>query len=105
MTKYGSSRTYVGDIAFASKAEAKRYGELKLMERANEIEGLELQPKYDLIVCGMMVCRYIADFRYRDRRTGEEIVEDVKGVKTREYRIKAKLMKAVHGIEITEIAA
>jgi hypothetical protein len=105
VSKLGSRRTFVDGIPFASKAEAKRYGDLKLLERANEIEGLELQPKYDLIVCGLKVCSYIADFRYRDRRTGETIVEDVKGFRTRDYRIKAKLMKAVHGIEITEIAA
>jgi len=104
MTKYGSSRTYVDGIPFASKAEARRYGELKQMIAAGEIEQLECHPKYVIEVSGVKVCSYIADFKYLDRRTGEWITEDVKGVRTAVYRLKRKLMMVVHGIEITEIA-
>tara|TARA_Y100000310_G_scaffold185589_1_gene185688 strand:+ start:512 stop:823 length:312 start_codon:yes stop_codon:yes gene_type:complete len=102
MTKYHATPTTVDGHRFASKREAKRYGELKLMVRTNEIEGLRLQPPYEIKINGMKVCKYIADFTYTDRTTGEAIVEDVKGVRTPLYNLKRKLMKAVHGIEVLE---
>ena len=47
-SKYGAIRTTVDGVTFASKAEARRYAELKLLEQAGEIKGLELQPKFDI---------------------------------------------------------
>ena len=47
-------------------------------------------------------CAYVADFTYTDTRTGEHIVEDVKGHRTPEYIIKKKLMLHLYGIEVTE---
>jgi hypothetical protein len=99
--KYGARKTEVDGITFDSAKEAKRYGELKLLERAGEIAELELQPKYDLTVKGQKVCTYKADFRYFEH--GCEVVEDVKGMRTPVYRLKKKLMKACHGIEIREV--
>lgn len=48
-------------------------------------------------------CRYIADFVYTDNATGSTVVEDTKGVRTKEYIIKRKLMLWVHGIRIREV--
>lgn len=48
-------------------------------------------------------CRYIADFVYTDNETGLTVVEDTKGVRTKEYIIKRKLMLAVHHIRIKEV--
>lgn len=103
MNKYRAVATVLDGVRFHSKAEAKRYAVLKNMERAGEIEGLKLQPRYRLEIGGFKVCDYIGDFEYTDRRTGERITEDVKGVKTAAYRIKAKLMKALRGVEIREV--
>lgn len=102
--KFGAKKTVLDGITFASRAEAQRYTHLKLLERIGEISELELQPSFDLVVNGHKVCRYIADFRYRVIATGEIVVEDVKSSPTRtpEYRIKRKLMAAVHGIEVLE---
>jgi hypothetical protein len=102
-SKYGAKRTEVDGVTFASKAEARRYGELKLMERAGEIENLTLQPRYRLDVNGVKVCAYVGDFFYY--RIGQKgpVVEDVKGVSTPVYRIKKRLMKAIYGIDIVEI--
>ncbi len=101
--KYGAIPTVVDDIRFASKKEAQRYSQLKLLLQAGEITNLELQPKYRLEVNGIHVGDYVADFRYE--RDGETIVEDVKSpaTKTPVYRLKKKLMKAIHGVEITEV--
>lgn len=99
--KYRAKKTEVNGIIFASKKEASRYTDLWLMQRAGDIRDLELQPKYEIKVNGFKVCTYIADFRYKNRK-GELITEDVKGLRTPVYRLKAKLMKAVFGITILE---
>ena len=101
MSKYRNRKTEVDGFVFDSRREANRYLELKILERAGEIENLELQPKYDLSVNGKHICSYIADFRYQEG--GRTIVEDAKGMRTDVYRIKRKLMKAVHDIEVVEV--
>lgn len=101
-SKYRNRKTKVDGITFASAREARRYGQLKLMERAGEITDLVLQPKFPLDVNGKPVCRYVADFGYRTR-TGARIVEDAKGFRTKEYAIKAMLFAAIHGFPITEV--
>jgi hypothetical protein len=103
MTKYGAIRTEVDNITFASKSEARRYAELKIMLAAGEIDDLELQPQYPIIVNGVKVCTYVADFRYIDR--GGIVVEDTKGVRTAVYRLKAKLLYACYGITVQEVTA
>ncbi len=114
--KYGNQR--VG--GHASKKEHYRAAQLRLMERAGLISDLREQVSYELIPaqyaeCGNDAkghakrallersCRYIADFVYTDRATGHTVVEDTKGVRTKEYIIKRKLMLHVHGIRIKEV--
>jgi len=108
-SKYGAVPTVVDNIRFASKAEARRYAELLLLQKAGEIEALELQPKFPLLVNGVKVATYIGDFRYfaLDRHSPPfEIIEDVKGGPTTPvYRLKKKLVLALHGVEITEVRA
>lgn len=101
MTKYKAVRTVVDGIAFASKKEARRYSELRLLERAGEIRSLQLQPSFPIVINGVKVCNYVADFGYVDHK-GNPVVEDVKGVRTPVYRLKKRLVKAVHGVDIHE---
>lgn len=103
--KYGAKKTVVDGITFASKAEAIRYAELKLLQRAGLILDLKLQPKFPLVVSGKLVATYIADFSFTDVTTKLSVVEDVKSPATRTdaYRIKVKLLFALHGVEVTEI--
>jgi len=98
--KYKNIRTALDGIVFDSQREAKRYGELKLLERAGEISGLQLQPRFPIVINGVKVCTYVADFQYRT--PSGPVTEDVKGMKTPIYNLKKKLVKAVHGIEILE---
>ena len=106
--KYGAVKTEVDGIKFDSKAEAKRYKELKLLEKVGNITGLELQKRYDFIINGVNCGFYKADFVYVTRLACDgaesygQTVEDVKGMKTPVYRLKKKLMKAIHGIDILE---
>jgi hypothetical protein len=103
VTKYRAKPTTIDGIRFASKAEARRYQELKLLERAGEIHNLETHPKYTLSVNNQVICTYTADFRYEE--SGEVIVEDVKSrpTMTPVYRLKKKLMKAIYNIDIKEV--
>ena len=88
-SKYGNVRTEIDGHTFDSKAEARRYSELKILQQCGEIKGFGLQPSFvlpgdiryrpDFIVCG-------AD--------GEIWVEDVKGMETKEFKIKKKLWDA-----------
>lgn len=105
-TKFKNVRVTVDGLSFASKKEARRYGELKLLERAGSISELELQPVFRLEVNGVLVCKYIADFRWFDPLLGKTVVEDVKSPATRKhpvYRIKVKLLKALTGIAVVEV--
>lgn len=95
--KYGAKPTEVDGIKFPSKREARRYGELKLLEKAGHITALRRQVRYRLV----QVVHYVADFVYIDD-TGAEIVEDVKGYRTREYKAKKRLMESQHKIVIRE---
>lgn len=102
-SKYRNKKTEVDGRTFDSQREASRYQELRLMEKAGEIDELETQVRFALRVNREEVCCYIADFTYRRKTNGRGlVVEDVKGHRTREYIIKKKLMKAIHGIEVLE---
>lgn len=101
--KYKAKAVTVDGIRFHSQAEAKRYGELKLLARAGQIERLELQPKYVFTVEGRQMFSYIADFRYHT--IDGIVVEDVKGFATPLYRLKKKLIEAQFNITIIEIPA
>lgn len=90
-------------ITFASQKEATRYQELLWMQRSGLISGLELQPRYDLVVNGCKLGFYRGDFRYVVVATGQSVTEDVKGVRTAVYMLKKKLVKALYGVEISEL--
>jgi hypothetical protein len=112
-SKYGAKPMVVDGIRFDSTKEARRYSELRLLEKAGHIRDLELQPRFPLEVvelyrphgrvknCGY----YTADFRYVDAETAATVVEDVKstGTKTTAYRLRKRLVEAIHGVTITEV--
>lgn len=107
-SKYHATKTVIDGITFDSKREAKRYQELKLLERAGAIRDLRRQVRYELIPafdCDGKHFRptsYVADFVYTDTATGEEAVEDCKGYRTDVYRLKAKLFAYKYGVSILE---
>ena len=107
--KYGNAKVEVNGILFDSKKEARRYLELIALEAAGEIRDLQRQVPFELIpsqrIDGKVVERevkYVADFAYHDKG-GSLVVEDTKGMKTRDYIIKRKLMLYVHNIRIREV--
>lgn len=105
-SKYHAKKTVVDGIEFDSAKEAKRYLMLRAMEEDGKIQGLRLQVPFELVPsfeCDGVKYRgmkYVADFVYY--RDGKQVVEDVKGVKTPEYKMKKKLMAYLNHINIEE---
>jgi hypothetical protein len=103
-SKYGNIRTKLDGYTFDSKAEARRYQELRLLEKAKKIHSIEVHKPFSLDCHGTHICDYEADFCYwaRFKNGVLYVVEDVKGKRTDVYRLKKKLMKALLGIDILE---
>ena len=117
--KYRNKKCVVDGMVFDSVKEKNRYGVLKALEDAGEIQGLRRQVEFLLIPeqrepdtvgvrggvhKGKVIerkCSYIADFVYV--RDGELVVEDSKGIRTHDYVIKRKLMLHIHGIRVREV--
>lgn len=100
-SKYKAKRSKIDGHSFASRREASRYIQLRAKEKAGKIQFLTLQPRYKLICNGVEICTYVADFRYVEN--GAVVVEDVKGFRTPEYKIKVALLLALRGIKVVEI--
>lgn len=111
MNKYGARKISLGGMTFDSEKEFNRWSELSLLQRGKEITDLKRQERFELIPAqydeaGRLIERpvhYVADFVYIDKRSGETVVEDTKGFKTKDYIIKRKLMLHVHKIRIREV--
>lgn len=124
--KYGNRKAVIDGITFDSEREAHRYTELKILEKAGKITGLQLQREFELIPeqrektdqiytqgknkgrfkPGKLLerkCSYVADFVYWDLENNCMVVEDTKGMRTKEYIIKRKLMLYKYGIRIKEV--
>ena len=119
VNKYRNKKIVHNGIEFDSKKEARRFSELSLLEKAGIITNLQMQVKFVLIPAqreadiigkrggvkpGKLIereCSYVADFVYQEN--GKTVVEDTKGFRTKDYKIKKKLMLWVHGIRILEV--
>jgi uncharacterized membrane protein len=98
--KYGNRKVTIDGITFDSVTEGRFYSELKLREKAGEVYEVQMQTPYALTVNGQLVCTYKPDFCFYDAIAKRQRVVDVKGVQTKDFIIKKKLMRAVHGIEV-----
>lgn len=118
MSKYGNKKMIRDGLTFDSQKEYRRFIDLSLLERAGKITDLQRQVKFVLIPAqyepdevgkrggvkrGRLIereCSYVADFVYTEN--GNRVVEDTKGFRTADYKIKRKLMLYIHGIRIKE---
>ena len=108
--KYGARKITVDGATFDSRKEYMRFYELSLLQRAGQIENLKRQVKFELIPSqkdpetGKVIERpvtYIADFVYQEG--GKTVVEDTKGMRTKDYILKRKMMLYFRGIRIKEV--
>ena len=124
--KYGNKKITRDGETFDSLKEYRRFCELRLLEKAGEVTDLKRQVEFELIpaqfeevptgefykrgerkgqpktklVCVEQSVKYLADFVYTEN--GKKVVEDTKGFKTADYKIKRKLMLYIHKIKIKE---
>jgi hypothetical protein len=108
-SKFRNKKIIVDDFNFDSKKEAKRWSELKLMEKAGIIYNLQKQVSFELVPAVILngrkkpALRYVADFVYQEKYL--KVIEDVKSTITRKnpvYRIKLHLMKAILNLDVKE---
>lgn len=123
-SKYKNRKLVIGGEIFDSRKEYRRWCDLIYLQQAGEITGLRRQVSFTIIPAlrepsteffkrgkhkgepkpGKLVERathYVADFVYTDK-DGNTVVEDCKGMRTKDYVLKRKLMYAVHGIRVKE---
>lgn len=104
VSKYGNKpRRCANDHFHQSGMEASRCSELHALQSAGLIRDLEQQPKFPLVVNDVKIADYFGDFRYLDCETGQTVTEDVKGMRTDVYKLKKRLVLAVHNVEIQEV--
>lgn len=105
MTKYNSKKTTIDGITFASRLEATRYQQLRMLEQAEEISALQLQVEFQILKgfinpdTGEKIRskHYIADFVYYDEREHKWIAEDTKGQETDVFRLKWDYVRSIYG--------
>lgn len=105
-SKHHNEKITTDNIEFDSRREERRYRQLKLLARAGRIRKLELQPRFDFKIDGVLMFSYYADFKYLEvlkQGTDREVVEDAKGQRLPVYRLKQKIIEAHHKIRIVEI--
>ena len=120
-SKYHSKKVSIQGEVFDSKKEARRFLELQMLEKAGKISGLQRQKKFVLVpaqyepettgprggrIKGKLLERevaYYADFVYFDEEEKDFVIEDTKGVRTKDYIIKRKLLLWLNGYRIREV--
>jgi hypothetical protein len=104
-SKYKGKPTETADgQKFQSHHEANYYTRLLMMQRSGEKFTFERQVRFEININGYMVCEYVADFVVKHPDGKVEVIDTKsEATLTPIYRLKKKLMLAVHGIEIVEI--
>lgn len=106
-----AKRVEVDGIRFASKKEAARYQQLKLLEKAGDITHLEVHPKFKIVINGSPL-RYprtpkgkrgrevIAEMDFAYFQGQQRVVEDTKGIDETVSRLKRALVQHIYGVEV-----
>lgn len=105
-SKFGNIPTVVDGIRFDSKKEAGAFLTLSALQKGGAIRDLETKTpscRYPLRINGVLICTYVADFRYYDVQKQQMVVADAKGFRTPVYKLKKKLMLALYNIVIFEL--
>lgn len=101
--KFGAIKCVVDGLTFDSRREAKFYGDLKIRERAGEIQKLECHPQFELKIDGFLICKYKPDFQFFEVSQHRSRVVDVKSpptAKKRDFVLTRKLFEAIYKREL-----
>lgn len=91
-----AKQTEIDGIIFASKSEAARYSDLKILQLAREISDLTCHTEYPLTILGKCIGHYTDDFSYYEKGSEVLQVEDVKGFTTPQARLRMKVFEACY---------
>ena len=103
--KHGNKKITVDGVTYDSIKEANYHQELYRRLQAGEVERIIYHPRFDIVVAGVYIGKYTADFKFYDLTTQQEMIVDVKGPSTRKntaYRLRKKLVEAIYNTVITE---
>lgn len=100
--KYGARRTRKGRNIYDSAKEADRGAALLLEQHAGLIADLRRQVNIEIYLDGVRVLTYKADFVYREVSSGQIIIEDPKGARTRLYQLKKSMIEGLSPLRIRE---
>lgn len=107
--KWKNVKVTFDNVLFDSIKESVTYQNLKVLASIGKIKDFVWDKKllrYPIVIDGILITTYVADFRFIEIDEGGKetpVVMDAKGKRTREYIMKKRLMKAVHGIDIREV--
>lgn len=105
-SKYGNLKTEYNGTVFHSKKEAEYAKTLDWMKKittpSDRVLRYDMQVPFQIIMNGIKIAKYIADFKVFYADGSEEII-DVKGVRTNIYVLKKKLVEAQYGVKIIEV--
>ena len=117
--KYHNRKIERDGLVFDSAKEYRRWCDLLLLQASGAISNLRRQVEFPLLPVqrepdtvgpkggkkkGKVIEKgvsYVADFVYDE--DGQQVVEDTKGMRTKDYIIKRKLMLYTYGIRIREV--
>ncbi len=100
-SKYGNEKCEYKGIKFDSKRERAYYIELERREKLGEVVGIELQRPFALLGNnGMLIATYKADFCFWDNTADRFRCIDIKGVETKDFKLKKKMMLGLLGINV-----
>ena len=117
--KYHNRKIERDGLVFDSAKEYRRWCDLQLLQASGMISNLRRQVEFPLLPVqrepdtvgpkggkkkGKVIEKgvsYVADFVYDE--DGQQVVEDTKGMRTREYILKRKMMLYTYGIRIREV--
>lgn len=106
--KYGNKKVEAFGRKFDSIGERDRAFYLMDAEKRGAIRDLQYQVRFSIDVKGTHICDYVADFVYEKlypdplgvQHAWRVVVEDFKGFQTPDSKLKCKLMKAVHNMDV-----
>lgn len=101
--KYKAQPQKYKNMHFASKRELKRFQQLEFLEQKGAISDLRRQVRFPFYIDGKLMFTYVADHVYIDKKTGETVIEDSKGVVLPMYAMKKKIIEAHYKITIREV--
>ena len=103
--KFNAHRVVIDGHTFPSKLEAQHYVDLLWQYKAGLITEPLLQVRFSLGTHYGRERFYVADFTYTILKTGQFVVVDTKGMRTRTYLQKKEVFEKLYQIPICEIVS